>query len=165
MPGSRLHVLIIVGVVLAGLIGGGLLIAYRITQRIYVFSATIPESTTMNLRANESFDDVGTRSLLSFTACVANGLPPSDSLLAPYTDGQLVTVHLMPSTKIWDRRGQDEPVRADASTLQPGQQIEVRIVDYPVFAGNAEAADITISSDGTPGSCIPYIVNHGIKEP
>jgi hypothetical protein len=54
MPVSRLRVLIIVCVVLAGLIGGGLLIVYRITQRIYVFSATIPESTTMNLRANES---------------------------------------------------------------------------------------------------------------
>jgi hypothetical protein len=71
----------------------------------------------------------------------------------------------MPSTKIWDRRGQDESVRVDASTLQPGQQIEVCIVDYPVFAGNAEAADITISSNGTPEPCIPYIVKHGIKEP
>ena len=163
MPVARLRLLIIVGVVLAGLIGGGLLIVHQITQRIYVFSATIPERATMNLRANEPFDDVGTRSLLSFTACVTNGLPPSDSLLTPYTDGELIGVHLMPATRIWDRRGGDEAVRASAAILQPGQQIEVRIVDYPIFAGNAEAADITISTNGTPEPCIPYVVTHSIK--
>ena len=162
---SRLRLLISVAVVLVGLIGGGLLILYQITQRIYVFSATIPERVTMNLRANEPFDDAGAQSLLSFTACVANGLPPSNSLLTPYTDGQLVAVHLMPATRLWDRRGRDEPVRASAALLQPGQQIEVRILDYPVFAGNAEAADITIYADGVPEPCIPYIVKHGIKHP
>ena len=100
MPASRLRLLIIVGVVLASLIGGGLLVVYQSSQRMYVFSATIPERATMNLHANEPFDDVGTRSLLSFTACVANDLPPSDSLLTPYTDGQLVSVHLMPATQL-----------------------------------------------------------------
>ena len=163
MPASRLRLLIIVGVVLASLIGGGLLVVYQSSQRMYVFSATIPERATMNLHANEPFDDVGTRSLLSFTACVANDLPPSDSLLTPYTDGQLVAVHLMPATQLWDRRGGDEPVRASATVLQPGQQISVRIVDNPVFAGNAEAADITIFTDGTPEPCIPYVVKHSIK--
>ena len=163
MPVSRLRLLIIVGVILASLIGGGLLIVYQITQRMYIFSAIIPASATMNLRANEPFDDVGTRSLLSFTACIAHGLPPSDSLVTPYTDGELVAVHLMPATRIWDRRGGDEPVRASAAMLQPGQQIEVRIADYPVFAGNAEAADITIYTTGTPEPCIPYVVKHSIK--
>ena len=54
-------------------------------------------------------------------------------------------------------------MRASATVLQPGQQISVRIVDNPVFAGNAEAADITIYTNGTPEPCIPYVVKHSIK--
>ena len=119
------------------------------------FSARFPDATTMNITHDVPFDDVSTRSLLTVTACIQNKVLPHKGYEPPYVDGRLIAIHIMPSTLIFDQRGRQVPVQADARIFRPGQAIHVQTAKFPIFAGNAIAKEIIVYADNAPEPCEP----------
>jgi hypothetical protein len=130
---------------------GILFIFLNIRRNYYDFDAIIPDSKTMNVMTNVPFDDVATRSLVIFTACIANNGRVGKE---PYVDGRLVSIHIISSTLVFDGRGREKPVLASIDILRPGQEIKVRTAELPTFTGNPVAKEIIVYLDGDPEPCM-----------